>query len=218
MSIIHSFLECGRGSQLEGMHTAARIRNSRFVQNSFGLDVLSGTNIELVGNAFERNRIAINAPFTQPALSGNRYTNNLRDILTNSSQGVSTFYLGQSLQEVLFFSPKRREATPAAGISVNGDITSDTNWTILTEPRYGYGSSSCRSWFDTDDRLWGCCPIRSRRFIRPDCQWKSGRTRDGELTHMVHFSAGYGNNLAWPDNPASGGRVVRAWRTGTASN
>ena len=128
------FRACGRGLEIGGTYSSTTIRNSRFVRNSFGVDIWSGASIEVSGSQFERNRIAINNPLpslANPVLSGNTYTDNSKDLVTGPF-GALTSQLSAPLAAAT--RPLAGGVRPAAGVSVNSDITVNTNWTLDQSP------------------------------------------------------------------------------------
>ena len=129
------FRSCGRGVEVGGTYSSTTIRNSRFIGNSFGLDIWGGASIEVSGSQFELNRIAINNPLprvSSPVLSGNTFSSNSKDVITALSAALPS----------LLFAPMSAAAprplaggiTPLAGVSVDSDITVNTNWTLAQSP------------------------------------------------------------------------------------
>ena len=129
------FRTCGRGLEIGGTYSSTTIRNSRFVRNSFGVDIWSGASIEVSGSQFERNRIAINNPFpslANPVLSGNRYTDNSKDLITGPFGALTSLLSAPAPAAAA--RPVAGGVRPSAGVSVNSDITVNTNWTLDQSP------------------------------------------------------------------------------------
>jgi hypothetical protein len=92
------FRDCGRGGEVEGSHAIARIRDSYFIRNTFGLDLLgnatSALSLQASENRFEENGIAINIPFRSFAdviAVANSYKNNLTDVVRQTSDSLASF-------------------------------------------------------------------------------------------------------------------------------
>ena len=127
------FTACGRGLLVSGSEGSHRISSSRFVRNSFGIDILAGAAVEIRDNVFEKNRIAINGPRAVPIPLSNTYLSNDYDVF----QGLESATLDpRSALSGTVVRPLKAAvgSRPRAATSVSADITIDTHWTLAESP------------------------------------------------------------------------------------